>query len=67
MWFFPRNAIPADALSGNPEPLKWGNPVANFQGGCDIDSHFKNHKIVLDVTFCGDWAGNSNVWSSSGW
>lgn len=65
MWFFPRNAIPADALSGNPEPLKWGTPVANFQGGCDIDSHFKNHKIIFDVTFCGDWAGN--VWSGSGW
>lgn len=44
----------------------WGTPVVAFNGGsnCDIDSHFANHNIIFDTTFCGDWAGS--VWASSG-
>jgi len=64
IWFFPRKQIPADALSLKPEPAKWGRPAATFAGGCDINKHFKAHKIVFDTTFCGDWAGNT--WQSSG-
>jgi len=64
VYFFPRNAIPSDITSGSPNPSGWGTPVASFSGnGCDIDSHFMNHNIVFDTTFCGDWAGQ--VWSSS--
>ena len=61
VFFFPRHLIPSDILSQapSPDPSKWGKPVAAFSGdGCDIDQHFKNHKIVFDTTFCGDWAGN---------
>jgi hypothetical protein len=61
-WFFPRNGIPADITAGVPNPSNWASPYANFQGDCDIDSNFKNHQIVLDVTFCGDWAGG--VWGN---
>ncbi|EKD19659.1 uncharacterized protein L3040_001996 [Drepanopeziza brunnea f. sp. 'multigermtubi'] len=57
IWFFPRNTIPADVLSGNPDPSSWGYPDADFQGNCDIDANFRNHQIVFDTTFCGDWAG----------
>ncbi|KAI5812390.1 beta-1,3-1,4-glucanase [Pyronema omphalodes] len=64
IWFFPRGQIPADALSGNPEPASWGKPVGMFQGACNINQKFNAHKIIINVTFCGDWAGN--VWSSSG-
>ncbi|KAH8152347.1 uncharacterized protein LAJ45_03774 [Morchella importuna] len=64
IWFFPRNAIPANVLSTTPEPTGWGTPVAVFQGSCDINSKFISHKIIFDITFCGDWAGN--VWGSSG-
>ncbi|KAI9847413.1 MAG: hypothetical protein M1837_002602 [Sclerophora amabilis] len=63
LWFFPRSNIPGDALGSNPDPLAWGTPVANFQGPCDIDSKFKEHQIIFDTTFCGDWAGN--VWTGS--
>jgi hypothetical protein len=63
VYFFPRNAIPGDITSGSPNPAGWGTPVASFSGsGCDIDSHFMNHNIIFDTTFCGDWAGQ--VWSS---
>ncbi|KAH0372864.1 glycoside hydrolase family 16 protein, partial [Aureobasidium melanogenum] len=65
VWFFPRNAIPASISSGSPSPaLDFGTPVGNFDGGsCDIDSHFINHRMVFDTTFCGNWAGS--VYSST--
>ena len=62
IWFFPRSAIPSDVSSGNPDPSGWGQPMASFSGGCDIDSFFNNNQIVFDTTFCGSWAGT--VWSS---
>lgn len=60
VFFFPRALIPTDITSESPspDPSKWGKPVAAFSGGgCNIDQHFKNHKIVFDTTFCGAWAG----------
>ncbi|KIX92161.1 uncharacterized protein Z520_12154 [Fonsecaea multimorphosa CBS 102226] len=62
IWFFPRSAIPSDISSGSPDPSGWGQPLASFQGGCNIDEFFNNNQIVFDTTFCGDWAGN--VWTS---
>lgn len=60
VWFFGRGSIPDDLSVGHPDPSGWGKPTAEFQGGCNIDQHFKNHNIIFDMTFCGDWAGN--VW-----
>ncbi|KAI1828119.1 glycoside hydrolase family 16 protein [Xylaria intraflava] len=64
IFFFPRTGtIPADIEAGNPNPSSWGTPTASFSGGsCDIDANFKNHNIVFDTTFCGQWAGK--VWGS---
>lgn len=59
IWFFPRGAIPQDITAGMPTPASWGLPTSSFQGACDIDSNFINHQIVIDNTFCGDWAGNT--------
>ncbi|ESZ93101.1 hypothetical protein SBOR_6531 [Sclerotinia borealis F-4128] len=65
IYFFPRTAIPANIQSGKPDPTTWGTPTAKFAGsGCNIDDHFSEHSIILDTTFCGDWAGQ--VWSSGG-
>lgn len=64
VYFFPRNSIPEDISSGNPDPSSWGTPTTTFGGsGCDIDSHFKDHNIVFDTTFCGQWAGQ--VWDTN--
>lgn len=60
IWFFPRGSIPDDLAGGNPEPSQWGKPTSRFQGDCNIDDKLKNHNLIFDVTFCGDWAGN--VW-----
>ena len=59
IWFFKRNAVPGSITAGLPDPSTFGTPSANFQGSCNIDSHFGEHTIVLDVTFCGEYAGNT--------
>lgn len=66
IWFFPRNSIPFDIRRGKPNPELWSKPQTSFQGSstCDIDSHFANHKLIFDTTFCGDWAGG--VWGNDG-
>ena len=64
VWFFARGAIAAGVLGENPDPSTWGKPAARFENtGCEIDSFFKDQRIVFDTTFCGDWAGNT--WSDS--
>jgi hypothetical protein len=67
VWFFQRDSIPADISNGSPDTTLWGTPVATFNGdSCNFDDHFNNHQIIFDTTFCGDWAGAADVWSSSG-
>ena len=63
IWFWPRNSIPPDIQSRNPQPQGWTTPMARFGGACDIDQHFRDMQIVFDTTFCGDWAGQ--VWNQS--
>ncbi|KAF4585708.1 Concanavalin A-like lectin/glucanase [Ophiocordyceps camponoti-floridani] len=63
VWYFPRSAIPKDVSGGQPNPSSWGMPMARF-AGCDFDSHFSNHQLVFDTTFCGEWAGNPSVWAA---
>lgn len=49
IFFFPRNKIPADIKSGNPDPTKWGLPAGNFDskyGNCNIDKAFEAQTIV---------------------
>jgi hypothetical protein len=58
-FYFPRNRIPADLVSDKPNPSSWGLPYAYFTLGTDCPpSKFKNNQIVINLTFCGDWAGN---------
>ncbi|KAJ3774916.1 glycoside hydrolase family 16 protein [Lentinula raphanica] len=60
VWSFYRAAIPQDIQAGSPNPSGWGDPVAALEpGGCDPLTNFVNHSIIFDITFCGDWAGNS--------
>ncbi|KAG6813272.1 hypothetical protein H0H92_012686 [Tricholoma furcatifolium] len=48
VWSFYRATIPQDILDGSPDPSQWGNPSAALEPG-----------NFFDITFCGDWAGNS--------
>ncbi|KIK92969.1 glycoside hydrolase family 16 protein [Paxillus rubicundulus Ve08.2h10] len=60
VWSFYRAAIPQDIIQGLPNPSNWGEPVAELApSSCNITEYFVDHSIVFDITFCGDWAGNS--------
>lgn len=65
IFFFPRNAIPADITDGAPNPSNWGLPTANFEsqyGNCDINANFLRQTIYFDTDFCGSEAGGQG-WS----
>jgi hypothetical protein len=57
VWFFGRNEIPSSVTGGSPNVTEFGLPMANFQGSCNIDTHFANHSIIINTDFCGAWAG----------
>ncbi|EGN96860.1 glycoside hydrolase family 16 protein [Serpula lacrymans var. lacrymans S7.3] len=60
VWSFYRAAIPQDIVQGEPNPTNWGSPVASLAPQtCNMTEYFANHSIIFDITFCGDWAGNS--------
>ncbi|KAG8807621.1 hypothetical protein FRC17_004378 [Serendipita sp. 399] len=45
----------------------WGLPDVRFvDDQCDIPQHFKEHRIVINLTFCGDWAGEFFTYLRSG-
>ncbi|KAJ3241937.1 hypothetical protein HDU78_001644 [Chytriomyces hyalinus] len=60
VWNFARNAIPADITNGNPNPASWptnsGFAYFGFGNNCQ-PSAFSTQQIVINLTFCGDWAG----------
>ena len=58
MWFFQEGNIPSNAMSNNPDTSQWGVPYASWQfGSWCPSSKFNSHKVVFDLTFCGDWCG----------
>jgi len=60
VWSFYRAAVPQDIQIGQPAPSTWNEPVAMLApDSCDPITNFVNHSIIFDITFCGDWAGNS--------
>ena len=61
IFFFPRGSIPSDISTGQPNPSQWGTPVGYWTLNDSICSagHFRAHKVTFDITFCGDWAGNT--------
>jgi len=71
VWFFPRSNIPSDIPDdvGNttvtPNPSTWGEALADFPSThCNIGTHFKNQSIIANIDLCGDWAGDSTVYST---
>ncbi|KAF8651592.1 hypothetical protein AX16_004682 [Volvariella volvacea WC 439] len=57
MWHFARSDIPDDIKQGVPDPTNWGRPAATWTSdSCNIDAHFYEHVLVINITLCGDWA-----------
>ncbi|TFK92165.1 glycoside hydrolase family 16 protein [Polyporus arcularius HHB13444] len=71
VWFWSRNdpAVPADVKTAgaNVNTDAWGTPSALFvPDTCDIPSHFGAHNIIINLTFCGDWAGLPQFFNALG-
>ncbi|OBZ78871.1 putative glycosidase C21B10.07 [Grifola frondosa] len=51
VWFWSRGdpTVPSDVSSGAAS--------VNTDAFCDINAHFGAHNIIINLTFCGDWAG----------
>ena len=58
IWMWNEGSIPDNAMSDSPNPASWGMPFARwiFGSWCP-SSHFANHQVIFDLTFCGDWDG----------
>jgi hypothetical protein len=66
IWMFNRDDITFDIWTHKPDPSKWGTPLADFPNlECDIDSHFKNMKIVANIDLCGDLAGQQSIFAAN--
>ncbi|KDQ58272.1 glycoside hydrolase family 16 protein [Jaapia argillacea MUCL 33604] len=69
IWFWPRNGggVPGEVSSGSDsiDTTNWGTPSAYFPNAqCNVASHFSPQNIIINLTFCGDWAGSA--YSGSG-
>ncbi|KAF2669788.1 hypothetical protein BT63DRAFT_453973 [Microthyrium microscopicum] len=67
MWFFERNNIPASLKAGStvePNICEFGRPDATFNG-CNFDTNFSAHQIIIDQTFCGDFAAQTDVYAQN--
>ncbi|KIK51183.1 glycoside hydrolase family 16 protein [Collybiopsis luxurians FD-317 M1] len=62
IWFWARGtSVPSDVSGGSAtiNTNNWGTPVAYFPNtSCNINSHFGPQNIIINLTFCGDWAGS---------
>ncbi|RPD81602.1 2 beta-glucanase [Lentinus tigrinus ALCF2SS1-7] len=71
IWFWSRNdgSVPADVKTAGSSVNTddWGEPAALFVSDtCDIPSHFGSHNIIINLTLCGDWAGQSEFFNTLG-
>jgi len=62
IWYWPQGQVPDDIESGAPYPESWGQPVANWVG-CNFGALMDNMNIIINTSFCGNWAGA--VWGAS--
>ncbi|KAG8955274.1 hypothetical protein FRC00_005465, partial [Tulasnella sp. 408] len=72
VWWWARNdgSVPNEVKNGNGQvnPAHWGKPFANFvNNNCDLSTKMSPHNIIINLTFCGDWAGNAFSCSGNGW
>jgi hypothetical protein len=67
VWLFPRDNLPADLVAGTPDSSTWTQkPLAKFTGKGDFGTTLNNMQLIINIDFCGDWAGKPEVWTSSG-
>merc|ERR1719284_374179 len=54
-WFWPAGTEPSDLKAKTPQPHTWGTPYSFFRLGAVCPaSHFKNMRLIFDLTLCGE-------------
>jgi len=68
IWFWPRGKAPSDVMGVNPNPIAWSTPTKSYRQdqGCIMDDHVQNMRLVFNIAFCGDWAGQPAIFDADG-
>ncbi|KAI9058735.1 glycoside hydrolase family 16 protein [Trametes sanguinea] len=68
IWFWTRKSVP-DSVTNAKDTIdtsSWGTPSAAWPASsCDITKSFDAQQLVIDITLCGDWAGQPNIYQST--
>ncbi|KAI0772440.1 concanavalin A-like lectin/glucanase domain-containing protein [Trametes elegans] len=68
VWFWGRGNIPADVSSnGNTvDVATWGTPSAAWPASsCNVSEFFTPQQLVIDITLCGDFAGQPTIYQQT--
>ncbi|EMD34925.1 glycoside hydrolase family 16 protein [Gelatoporia subvermispora B] len=68
IWFWTRSSVPSSINSSTTsvDPSTWGAPTAGYPAStCNITNFFTEQQLVLDITLCGDWAGEASVYQDT--
>ncbi|KIK66359.1 glycoside hydrolase family 16 protein [Collybiopsis luxurians FD-317 M1] len=71
VWSWSRDdfSVPLSVRYGSPvlDTDLWGLPVGYFPNtSCGLAAKFGPHQIIINLTLCGDWAGQDAVYAASG-
>jgi len=71
VWFWARHdkTVPREIKQGSAviDTKKWPIPTAHFPNTqCDLKKYFAENNIIINLTLCGDWAGQKDVYAASG-
>ncbi|POR37600.1 Putative endo-1,3(4)-beta-glucanase [Tolypocladium paradoxum] len=58
--------VPSNIGDDAPDSASWGTPMVYLKNKqCDIDNHFSNQKLVLNLDMCGNPVGSPDIWWTS--
>ncbi|KAJ4359479.1 uncharacterized protein N0V89_000033 [Didymosphaeria variabile] len=63
IWHFKKTEVPADLSSASPNPDAWTKtPTVHITPkSCNFAQAFRHFRIIINITFCGSWAGDDFV------
>jgi hypothetical protein len=62
IWFWSRPDVPSSLANNTIDTSTFGTPSASWPAsGCNTPQFFQEQEIVIDITLCGYWAGQSSV------
>ncbi|KAH9851304.1 concanavalin A-like lectin/glucanase domain-containing protein [Lenzites betulinus] len=68
IWFWGRKDVPDTITNAKDtiDPSGWGTPAAAWPASsCDVPKFFTPQQLVIDITLCGDWAGEPHLYQQT--